>query len=60
LNGINRLEIADINGRVMEVIDLSETEKVELALNDFSPGIYIIRFFSGRRTFTARFVKYER
>jgi hypothetical protein len=60
LNGINRLEIADINGRVMEVIYLSETEKVELALNDFSPGIYIIRFFSGRSTFTARFVKYER
>lgn len=59
LNGISRLEIINSNGRVMEVIDLSETEKAELALNDFSPGIYIIRFYTGRSTFTKRFVKYE-
>jgi hypothetical protein len=60
LNGISRLEIINLNGRVMEVIDLSDTEKVDLALNDFSPGIYLIRYFTGRSTFTTRFVKYER
>jgi hypothetical protein len=60
LNGISRLEIININGRVMKSIDLSETERVVLTLNDFSPGIYIIKFFSGRSTFTSRFVKYER
>jgi hypothetical protein len=60
LNGISRLEIINLNGRVIEVIDLSDTEKVDLALNDFSPGIYLIRYFTGRSSFTTKFVKYER
>ncbi|MCX6301686.1 MAG: T9SS type A sorting domain-containing protein [Bacteroidia bacterium] len=60
LNGISRLEIINLNGRVMEAIDLSDTEKVDLALNDFPPGIYLIRFFTGRSSFTTRFVKYKK
>ena len=58
LSGYKRLEISDINGRVLEVIDLSETDKVEVSLAYLSPGVYIIKFISGRTTVMTRFVKY--
>ena len=52
----NRLEISDISGRVLKVIDPLEENMIEVSLDGFSSGIYFIRFGSGRGTFTSRFI----
>jgi len=59
LIGYNRLEISDMNGRVIEAVVLSGRDNVEVSLIGFPPGIYIIRFISDREVFSSRFIKYQ-
>ncbi len=51
-----RLEISDISGRVVRIIDPSGNEMIEVSLDGLSSGFYIIRFISVRGTFISRFL----
>jgi hypothetical protein len=52
----SRLEISDISGRVVRIIDPLENDRIEVSLDGLSPGLYVIRFKSGRGTFISRFL----
>jgi hypothetical protein len=56
IEGYSRLEISDISGRVLKVIEPLEESGVEVSLDGLSSGIYIIRFRSDRGTFAIRFI----
>lgn len=53
----NRIEIADISGEVLNVIEISEEEKIEIPCGKYPAGIYFIRFYSGRMVYTSRLIK---
>ncbi len=58
LLGYNRLEISDLNGRVLRSTDLSGKDKVKIPLTGLPPGIYIMRFVSVKSVYTTRLIKY--
>ena len=51
-----KIEIADISGRIVKVIDQSGMDIYEISLEGFPSGIYIIRFISGRIIYTSRLI----
>ncbi len=55
----NRLEISDLNGMILQAIDLPGVDKVEVSMAGLPPGLYIMKFVSVRGTFTTRFIKYQ-
>ena len=54
--GFCRLEISGISGRVLKVVEPLERNTVEVSLDGLSPGIYFLRFVSGRRICTSRLI----
>lgn len=54
--GFNRIEILSLNGRILKVIEPAERDMVEVSLNEFSSGFYIIRFISGKMIYTSKLI----
>ena len=52
----SRIEIADISGRLIRVIESSGKDITGLSLEEFASGMYLIRFSSGRIIYTSRFI----
>jgi len=51
-----RIEIADITGRIVKVIEPLEGEINEIDLEGILPGIYVLRFTSGRIIYTSKLI----
>jgi hypothetical protein len=51
-----RLEISDMCGRVVRIIDPLENDRIEVSLDGLSSGLYVLRFISVRGTFSTRFL----
>ena len=51
-----RIEITDISGRMVKNIESSGRNCNEISLEEFSPGIYLIRFTSGRIIYSSRLI----
>ena len=51
-----RIEITDISGKIVKVIESSGRNIDEISLEGFSSGIYLIRFTSGRIIYTSRLI----
>ena len=56
IEGYSRLEISDISGRVVRIIDPSGNDRIEVSLDGLPSGFYVIRFKSVRGTFISRFI----
>ncbi len=52
----NRIEITDISGKIVRVIESPEKAVSGISLEGFSSGIYFIRLSSGRTIYTSRFI----
>ena len=52
----SRIEIADISGRIVKVIEQSGKDITGLSLEGFPSGLYFIRFSSGRMICTYRLI----
>ena len=53
-----KLAIYDLYGREASAMDISGTNNINVELNDLSPGLYVIRLFSGRSVTTSLLIKY--
>jgi hypothetical protein len=51
-----QLELLDLNGRVLQSMELNEG-KQEIKLSEYSAGIYLIKISSGSGVFTKRLIK---
>jgi len=51
-----RIEITDLSGRVIQLIESSGRNIDEISLEGFSSGIYLIRLTSGRIIYTSRLI----
>ena len=51
-----RIEITDLSGRVVKLIESSGRNVDEISLEGFSSGIYLIRLTSGRIIYTSRLI----
>lgn len=52
----NRMEIADISGKIVRIIDLSGRDNMVLSLESLPAGLYFIRFSSGKMICTSRLI----
>lgn len=52
------IQIFDLNGKLVKIINIdSETETLEISINELQIGAYFIKLFQGQTTETLRFVK---
>lgn len=59
LGGYNRLEISDMNGRIITSAGLEGKDELEFPLTGISPGIYLVRFISDTWCYSSRLIKYH-
>lgn len=59
LFGYNRLEIRDINGRIIKSAEIEGRDKLEFYLTGIPPGIYIVRFISDTGCYSSRIIHYQ-
>lgn len=52
----SHVQILDMNGRILDELDLIN-EQVNLDVQDYAPGIYLIRVSTGSETYTERLIK---
>ena len=56
IEGVSRLEISDIYGRLLKVLSPRGESELVISLDGMSSGIYLIRFSSRRVTLSSRFI----
>ena len=50
-------QVYDVNGRLIQIFELSSHEtKYAISVKGLSPGLYMLKGFSGSHSFTSRFV----
>ncbi|MDQ3052120.1 MAG: T9SS type A sorting domain-containing protein [Bacteroidota bacterium] len=57
IEGSGNLRIFDTKGRLIRDIIYSGISPFKVAITDFTPGVYFIRFKSGNQYFTGKFIK---
>jgi hypothetical protein len=57
--GYNRLEIRDMNGRIVKSSPIAGRDKLKLELTCIHPGIYLVRFISDYGFYSSRIIKYR-
>ncbi len=57
INNINKIEISDLNGKRLYLIDNNFSNEIEVDFESMEKGIYFVRLFSGSRLIVKKVIK---